>query len=694
MSAQNFWEQINGPYGSASGATVNDFLQYNDSTIFLATNEGLIKSSDNGETWNRILNVTKIVSCLSKDALGTLYCGAKDAANNYYLLRSTDSGSNWFAINNNFWADIRCIMITFKDTIMLGTWDKGVYRTFDYGASWNRVNNGNIYNAIHDIIQLSDGSVLAGSDGGGVFKTTNWGDLWIESNTGLPANSLGYRYAESFIEFAPGQVLTGTHNNIYYSSDYGEIWYFRSNGFNNNIATCFEIDELGTIYTGNYFGGVYYSTDSGNFWNDLGLGISARTLGWDTASRLYAGSSSSGLYRYTSADSTWISVYNQVYTYFQLEIDNILLTKSDNLIAYSEGWGNFYLTNSGEDWTKIITPYGMRVYGTINDSILIGGSSTHTYVSNDTGRTWNITGNIRICSLFFEPTSKIIYLGSWRANGYPCGIFTSNDYGQSWNLLYQFPPLNLAQAITKLHISRTNQVILANEYNGGLAGVGNRLFQSTDHGQTWQVIYFYYFTVTSIMEDIYNNLYAIAAIDLLVSEDEGMTWITKSAPSSSVLASDYAGRIYLDLRYSTDKGSTWLNLPNSGFQGAFNDDLKINHSNRIYAASTQGVFYGEADSIVVSVEKNDPLKTFYLSQNHPNPFNPSTTIRYEIPERSFTTIKIYDVLGKEVATIVNEEKAVGTHTVEFDGTDLSSGIYFYQLKAGNFVETKKMILLK
>jgi len=83
-----------------------------------------------------------------------------------------------------------------------------------------------------------------------------------------------------------------------------------------------------------------------------------------------------------------------------------------------------------------------------------------------------------------------------------------------------------------------------------------------------------------------------------------------------------------------------------------------------------------------------------LSNNYPNPFNPSTTIKYEISELSFVTLKVYDVLGKEVANLVSEEKPAGFYEVEFDATALRSGIYFYRLQAGSFVETKKMVLLK
>ncbi len=85
---------------------------------------------------------------------------------------------------------------------------------------------------------------------------------------------------------------------------------------------------------------------------------------------------------------------------------------------------------------------------------------------------------------------------------------------------------------------------------------------------------------------------------------------------------------------------------------------------------------------------------FVLMQNYTNPFNPSTSIRYSIPKTSLVNLKVYDVLGKEVATLVNEEKPMGTYQINFDASSLASGIYFYKIQAGNFVQTKKMILLK
>jgi len=88
------------------------------------------------------------------------------------------------------------------------------------------------------------------------------------------------------------------------------------------------------------------------------------------------------------------------------------------------------------------------------------------------------------------------------------------------------------------------------------------------------------------------------------------------------------------------------------------------------------------------------FNSYLLEQCYPNPFNPTTTIKYSIPEMSKVILKLYNLLGEEVATLVNEEKVTGYHQVEFSATNLPSGVYFYQIKAGSFVETKKMILLK
>jgi hypothetical protein len=85
---------------------------------------------------------------------------------------------------------------------------------------------------------------------------------------------------------------------------------------------------------------------------------------------------------------------------------------------------------------------------------------------------------------------------------------------------------------------------------------------------------------------------------------------------------------------------------------------------------------------------------FALLQNYPNPFNPSTKITYNIPQRSNVSLRIYDVLGKEIATLVNEQKEAGTYNIQFDASKLSSGVYIYSIQAGDFLESRKMVLMK
>ena len=107
-----------------------------------------------------------------------------------------------------------------------------------------------------------------------------------------------------------------------------------------------------------------------------------------------------------------------------------------------------------------------------------------------------------------------------------------------------------------------------------------------------------------------------------------------------------------------------------------------------------GFYKFMVENSVTDIADNSQPEAFYLSQNYPNPFNPSTSIQYAVGSRQFVSLKVYDVLGNEVATLVNEEKPAGNYEIEFDATGLSSGVYFYKLNAGRFIETKKLILLR
>jgi ligand-binding sensor domain-containing protein len=189
---------------------------------------------------------------------------------------------------------------------------------------------------------------------------------------------------------------------------------------------------------------------------------------------------------------------------------------------------------------------------------------------------------------------------------------------------------------------------------------------------------------------------------------DGTNW-TVYNNSNSGLPSDYV--ISLAIDGSGNKwigtwdglvkfdGSNWTvyKESNSGLPSNFIRCIEIDKSGNKWISTADGLaVYNEGG--VVPVEENQIREIvpneYLLSQNYPNPFNPTTTIKYSIPKLSFVTIKIYDVLGSEVATLVNEEKPFGTYELNWNAANLPSGVYFYRTQAGNFIDTKKMIFLK
>jgi len=114
----------------------------------------------------------------------------------------------------------------------------------------------------------------------------------------------------------------------------------------------------------------------------------------------------------------------------------------------------------------------------------------------------------------------------------------------------------------------------------------------------------------------------------------------------------------------------------------------------IQGAIINGIKYGELSSAESKSALNTLPKKFCVLQNYPNPFNPSTTIEYDLARRTFVRLSIYDILGRSVATIVNEVQEPGRHRQKFDGSNVPSGIYFYRLTAGEFVRTRMMVLMK
>ena len=139
-------------------------------------------------------------------------------------------------------------------------------------------------------------------------------------------------------------------------------------------------------------------------------------------------------------------------------------------------------------------------------------------------------------------------------------------------------------------------------------------------------------------------------------------------------------------------GTYTVNSDSYGFSSTSSSTSSVDYNSNF---STSASFTMTPDNIT-AVNESQPniISNFKLNQNYPNPFNPTTIISYQIPYESKVVLKVFNILGEDVATLVNEDKASGSYNVQFNAINLSSGVYFYQIKADNFVDTKKLVLLK
>lgn len=237
----------------------------------------------------------------------------------------------------------------------------------------------------------------------------------------------------------------------------------------------------------------------------------------------------------------------------------------------------------------------------------------------------------------------------WTASG-GWGLTTSQYYSPS-NSFTDSPTGNYSNTTTRtltlsspINVSATPVVYLSFYYKHTLDTLDNVYVEvSNDNGTNWQSVKFY---------NNVNNVWTREFID-----------ITSAAAASTALK----------IRFSLVSNGTIT------ADGIYIDNIKLNGYNMTATGIT-----GE-----ISNPGN-----FSLSQNYPNPFNPSTVISYEIAKAGMVTLKIYDILGKEVMTLVNENQNSGKHSVNFNGSSLSSGLYYYSLESDNFKDTKKMLLIK
>ena len=257
-----------------------------------------------------------------------------------------------------------------------------------------------------------------------------------------------------------------------------------------------------------------------------------------------------------------------------------------------------------------------------------------------------------------------------------------------------------------------NGFSFADVNNWTTVGDGGSILRTTNGGTTW----------TSESSGTTDNLYGVSFIDanngtivgesgiILRTTNGGTNWTLQSSGTTNQLngvsftdantGTVIGGIAFLDnyvgtILRTTNGGTNWT-LQSSGTTSVLYGVFFIDANNG-WTVGTNGTILRTTNGGVTFVveEKDDEAPAeFLLFQNYPNPFNSSTTINYSITQSVLVTLKVYDVLGTELETLVNENKTVGTYDLNWNAAILPSGVYFYRIQAGEFAQTRKMILLK
>jgi photosystem II stability/assembly factor-like uncharacterized protein len=288
--------------------------------------------------------------------------------------------------------------------------------------------------------------------------------------------------------------------------------------------------------------------------------------------------------------------------------------------------------------------------------------------------------------------------------------YTTTNGGLTWNPVVM--PVALSGELTSIN---RNGITAYN--NSVWFGTGARIFKSTDRGYNWTIMVsepqYINWNPGIAFQDSLIGIYSLkkrGALDHFYRKtiDGGVNWVTLSnsildnlAPTAlqhlpgteaTYIIGGGAPQGMRGTAVTYDAGESWSIIDTSAnYQISFPSYI-VGWSSQ-YTTNVVRKYVGPPLS--VEEEQIDEIPTGYsLSQNYPNPFNPSTTFRYSIPQTSKVVIKVYDILGNEIATLMDEEKSVGTYELTWNASSLPSGVYFYQIKAGSYIETKKMMLLK
>jgi photosystem II stability/assembly factor-like uncharacterized protein len=682
LNAQWYW-QLPKPQGnSLYSVWVLDSLNM----LTVGENGTLLKTEDAGLNWqqkNQLENSTSILTGLQFISSNKGWC-----IDNHNLFKSTDGGNNWskqefgiknklnsvfFVDENNGWLTCGSIILFTKDGGI--TWDTtsipldnygsiffvtdnlgcvtsfsgNIYRTTNGGETWNLVES-NFLHYYQDIFFLDNlrGWVVGSAwQFNSAFLSTNDGGLtWTEHTE--PENFLGLN-SVIFMDSLNG-FITGSEKYLFRTSNGGETWEITANSFGRLLSVhsshdgkkIWAVGEQGTLIASDD-GGRNWTTKSTHIANFLyDIKFCNSKIGWAVGDKVVK--TEDGGKHWTEQELPFASFISSVFVL-------------DSLTAWCAGEYVFKTSDGGQSWISQSAPVNQTWFSIffIDRNVgWISGRYGSLHKTTDGGVHWDsvTTGtNMDLGKVFFLDS-----LNGWMV-GNGAGVWKSNDGGLNWSKITV--PLSTPFMLWDIYFINSGIGFIVGE---------STILKTTNAGQNWSILippdnYTIFHKIKFINEQ---NGWASANTGIFSTTNGGLSWALINSPLEWTNSIDFF-----------DSFEGWV----------------VGKGGSILHTTNGGVTFIEDEKNIFTQPKN-----FLLHQNYPNPFNPSTKISWQSPVVGWQSLKVYDILGNEVATLVNEYRDAGSYEVDFKSSvgshQLANGVYFYRLQVGDYVETRKMLLLK
>lgn len=669
---------------------------FNQSTGVVVGTGGIQRTTNAGVTFDTVANLPTAATWYQVFFLNNL-TGYAAGTSSGRLAVTTDGGITWALNTIIASATYYDVWAYDKDTFYVSNSAGGVQKTTNAGLNFTLYSTG----ASAGLYKIQFINALTGYvAGASTFRlTTDGGATWTIAATGLPAQTF---YDMDIV--GSNIYLTGNSNYIYKTTNSGTTWdtlgFLADVGPQPWTSTYYASDFYGvdSLITGGAFGLLNRRNGStprtvhtnllkpstiNNIW---GLGNNVVALGAPSIS----GSVYDQIIYSTNKGTTWT-----ISTFTSLDNKNL------RPVFVSDEIPSEITKNTDEPLitTPLSTFFGIHMRTATTGYIC--GSNSAIYKTSNGGVSWDsVVTNIAAA----QSLKDIFFLNA--NTGWTCQNLSTNagsvwktvDGGANWTQYTLTGQTGTAIRVYGISFVDTEL--------GWAINYTPRPYKTTDGGATW--------TRDSIIDAFGGFMYDIQMLNastgyicgssgrIYKTTNGGALWDTLSKPvnntwnalhfrdvnNGTVVGSNGA------IIKTTNGGVSWT-LANNG--GSTLNAVYMLSNDSGYCAGSSGYTHRYGDYLVGGITwQNEAPSEYVLHQNYPNPFNPATTIKFSIPGKGIVSLKVYDVLGREVASLINNlELNGGTMTVDFDGSDLSSGVYFYSLVVDNNIQaTKKMILVK